>query len=38
MTKGGVLNVPVWFEAGATEFTFASGFSLFMAQVRFYSV
>merc|ERR1711966_347772 len=33
MTKAGILNVPVWYEAGAAEFTFASPFSLFMAQV-----
>merc|ERR1711966_297597 len=33
MTKAGILNVPVWYEAGAAEFTFASPFALFMAQV-----
>lgn len=33
MTKAGILNVPVWFEAGATNFTFATPMSLFIAQV-----
>merc|ERR1711966_4643 len=33
MTKAGILNVPVWYEAGAAEFTWASPFALFMAKV-----
>jgi len=33
MTKAGILNVPVWFEAGATNFTFATPMSLFIAQL-----
>ena len=34
LTKIGVLNVPVWYEAGAMELTFTNTITLAVTQVR----